>query len=68
MGVPMQRQNWHCWNRLPHVIVKEGIVEFLKKLTLYFGLFDDGTQIRLCGDTLTAELTISSNLGKNIFG
>ncbi len=52
------RCNWQCWDRLPVVWEEEGILEFVDEL------FDDNTQIRLQGDNLAAELTMSSSMGK----
>ncbi len=43
---------------------EDGIVEFIEER---FGLFDDNTQIRLQGDNLAVELTISWNIGKEHF-
>ncbi len=45
----------------------EGIVEFVEQLSLRFRLFDDNTQMRLQGDDVAAELTISSKMGKEHF-
>ncbi len=61
------RWNWQCWNRLPGVSVADGIVEFVEKLCLRFEHFDDSTQFRLQGDNSAAELTVSSNMGKEHF-
>ncbi len=52
---------------VPGVTAEDGIVEFVMELCLRFGLYDDGTQIRLQGDNLAAELTISMNMGKEHF-
>ncbi len=56
------RWNWRCWNRLPEVSAEYGIVKIVEELCLHLGFFDDNTQIRLQGDNLVAELTISSNV------
>ncbi len=61
------RWNWQCWNKLPGVSAEGGIVEFVMDLSLRFGLFVDSTQIRLQGDNLAAELTISMNMDKEQF-
>ncbi len=49
------------------MIAEDGIVEFVEELCVRFGLFDDSTQVRLQGDNSAAELTISSNMGKENF-
>ncbi len=48
------------WVGLPVVRAEDGIVEFIEKLSLRFGLFDDNTQLCLHRD----NLTISSNMDK----
>ncbi len=37
---------------------EDGIVEFVEELSMYFGVFDDNTQISLQGGNWAAELTI----------
>ncbi len=53
---------------MPVVSAEDGIVEFIEELCLHIGLFHDDTTIRLRGDNLAAELTISSNINKQHFG
>ncbi len=43
--------------------MKDGIVEFVEKLSLRFGLVDDNTQICLQGGSLMVDMAISSNRG-----
>ncbi len=51
-----------CWDRWSVVMAEEGIAEFVEELSLLFGLFDEDTQIRLQGDNMTTDFTISSNI------
>ncbi len=54
-------------DRLPVVKPENGIVEFVEKLSMVFGLFDDNIQICLQSANLMTEMTISSNMGKKHF-
>ncbi len=58
------RLTWRSWHGLPVVRAEDGVVEFAEKFSLRFGLFDVNTQICLKGDNLMADMTISSNMGK----
>ncbi len=58
---------WAVMDKLSVVGAEGCNVEFVEYLSLRLGLFDDDTQIRLQGNNLATELTISSNMSKGQF-
>ncbi len=52
---------------MPGVSAVDGVVELVEELCLRLGRFDGNTQVRLQGDNLAVEVTISTNMGKEYF-